>query len=393
MTNCSLCSLEVPTEDIAEHEFKVCEANTQKCWSCSLNFHPVKGETHDCIKYLQEFYKMKLKLKHQQIEYYEKEIQQKDVLKQAMEEVPLRKLFINNQLKEDMFFFDVVTSDWNAKKTTQENFIFNSNLGIAVVDAHTVFLLGGAEAHRPMGNAGANPNKGSKKVFKLKFPDMEIERMRDYWIERFAFGVTVVRGEIIIAGGSISDTKQTESVENYVMKHDMWSFLPSLLLARFNPSLCSFEKRFIYAIGGGFYDEITQRNDVTNLIERLDFEKRQSWERVKIRNGSILPDACQFASIQNNETQILILGGWIKNGSYSSNIFTLNFNHQNNSEGKLEKLRFNLQHGDRFFYNEIVQYKAQNTDVIFVLGREHVHKINLQKETSELIGEGYSKLF
>jgi hypothetical protein len=212
-------------------------------------------------------------------------MEKKDEDLKAMKRVPLKHLFINNQLREDMFFFDVVTSEWNARKTIQDNFVFNSNLGIAVVDAHTVFLLGGAEANNPAGNAGANPNKGSKKVYRLKFPDMEVERMRDYWIERFAFGVTVIRNQIVIAGGSISDTKQTESVENYVLKHDVWSFLPSLILARFNPSLCGFDDRYIYAIGGGFYDERSQRNDVTNMIERLDFENRTAWEKVKIKNA------------------------------------------------------------------------------------------------------------
>lgn len=164
---------------------------------------------------------MRLEIKEEQIKNYEKQIEDKNGVIERNKKIPLKNLFINNQLKDDLFFFDLINQEWSSIKA--ENFTFNSNLGIAVIDQSTIFLLGGAE-----GQTQGSPSKGSKSVYKLTFPDMKIKQMRDYCVERFAFGVTVIRDNIVIAGGSINDTKQTDSVEQYLLPHDVWCSLPHL---------------------------------------------------------------------------------------------------------------------------------------------------------------------
>ena len=110
---------------------------------------------------------MKLEIKDFQMCEIESQLEAKNEVIDRNKNIPLKNLFINNQLKDDLFFFDLINQEWSSLKA--DNFTFNSNLGIVVIDQNTIFLLGGAESQLQ-----ASPSKGSKSVYSLTFPEMKI---------------------------------------------------------------------------------------------------------------------------------------------------------------------------------------------------------------------------
>lgn len=99
-------------------------------------------------------------------------------------------------------------------------------------------------------------------------------------------------------------SKQSASCEVYDFEHDSWTKISSLNHGRYYCSACSFNKRFIYVIGG------INKNGIINTIEKYDsFIHESKWQVLNLV-GPYWEGRYFCGSHQFSENKILIFGGF-----------------------------------------------------------------------------------
>eukprot|EP00826_Nyctotherus_ovalis_P059897 TRINITY_DN8371_c0_g1_i10.p1 TRINITY_DN8371_c0_g1~~TRINITY_DN8371_c0_g1_i10.p1 ORF type:complete len:594 (-),score=162.21 TRINITY_DN8371_c0_g1_i10:75-1856(-) len=129
--------------------------------------------------------------------------------------------------------------------------------------------------------------------------DLNIGRY-NHAVEGFTFGW-------IYCCGGCAGREMLNSCEKYSIAKDKWMVIPNLQEAKQNISLCGFNQRALYCIGGGFIGHEL----LFSTIETLDIlDEDSGWQILNIgRNEEWKPLEC-VGSTQVDPYRIIIFGGW-----------------------------------------------------------------------------------
>jgi hypothetical protein len=160
-----------------------------------------------------------------------------------------------------------------------------------------IFLTGGGE-----------PGKATK--FCYEFVEERLVQKRDMLFERRAHTLTSVlvdgKKSQIFAIGSSLPNESMNKCEVYDVQQDNWTQIANLNTKRNFHTTIAFDNAALYVVAG------FNGGQRTNLIEKFDLKRRQSWEtlnlKIKENTNWICLEGCGLFQISNQH--ILIFGGF-----------------------------------------------------------------------------------
>ena len=127
------------------------------------------------------------------------------------------------------------------------------------------------------------------------------------------------------------------------METNTWSELPDISLPRQNCSLFYFNKQYLYAFGGAFWDESKKSFNFIESVERLNLgfgtvEGSDNWEEVKTycNPGNLIIRKSVMSCLSYTTKKILLVGGNISYNSYSDECLSFDFERNEFSLSKIK---------------------------------------------------------
>ena len=148
-------------------------------------------------------------------------------------------------------------------------------------------------------------------VYKLDMALKSMIQKTPMLMKKCIFSLCHSYSDIYSIGGYNNDSSILADCEKYSIHGNKWSKLPNMQTSRcLCASLC-FNNKDVYVIGG--YNS----SKITNVIEKLNISKAQTWEICKISNSM---DSVRYAqAIQTCDNEILVFG----DGCYNLRIGSL----------------------------------------------------------------------
>lgn len=170
-----------------------------------------------------------------------------------------------------------------------------------------VFLTGGVDSGP---NEPVRQQKALRNAYILNFQKRQLVPVAKMLIGRLEHSLAVLNDEIYAIGGYTDFSESTATCEKYSPKDDCWSQLPSLKTPCQDSSVCTFNNRYIYRIGGkAGFDTLLER------IDRFDTSTNK-WEDITLDLSTISPSSRAYfrilsmsASVQVSHDSILVFGG------------------------------------------------------------------------------------
>ncbi len=131
---------------------------------------------------------------------------------------------------------------------------------------------------------------------------------------------------VIVVSGS-----GTVKCEKFDMENNTWSELPDITITRQNATLFYYNKQYLYAFGGAYWDDSKKTFIYVESVERLDLgfgtvEGSDHWEQIitfKLGNVNLKKSVLSVLSYTAN--QILLVGGSISYNTYSDEVLLFDF--------------------------------------------------------------------
>jgi len=183
--------------------------------------------------------------------------------------------------------------------------------------------------------------------------------------KRMCFGVTT-DNNVIYAIGGYNHLKAISDCEKFIIRKNMWEFIPKLTKERSNTGVCLFNNKFLYCFGG-----YSNEGEDTS-IERIDVEEKGQWEMVIVEeNWSSRQNP---GVIQISKEQILIFGGKRENNTLTQSLI---FSPKTNSFEEVEQMK----NPDTFLGCKPLLFNGKLH--IFGCHENVVHTYNLKEEAWE----------
>lgn len=179
----------------------------------------------------------------------------------------------------------------------------------------------------------------------------------------------------------------TLKCEKYNMEDNTWQELPDISICRQNCTLFYYNKQYLYAFGGAYWNETNKGFVYIESVERLDLgfgsvEGASQWEQLqtyKFGEKTNLKKSV-MAVISYTPNKILLIGGSISYNTYSDETIIFDF----------EKNEFNLKEGlllpkKTCFPNKSFMYHGEKC---FQLDNDgHVYEFDLVKDKFRIVKE------
>lgn len=131
---------------------------------------------------------------------------------------------------------------------------------------------------------------------------------------------------VIVVSGS-----GTVKCEKFDMEINSWSELPDINVTRQNATLFYFNKQFLYAFGGAYWDDAKKSFVYVESVERIDLgfgsvEGANHWEQIityKVGNVNLKKSVLTVLSYSANH--ILLIGGSVNYNTYSDEVILYDF--------------------------------------------------------------------
>ena len=115
----------------------------------------------------------------------------------------------------------------------------------------------------------------------------------------------------IYAIGGCNETGDLSLCEAYDVAKNKWRKCPNLTEKKIWVSVCPFNDRYLYAFGGGSYQDNEKTSKAIEFYDTHDLLAKQ-WTKVTLVSGAELAKACIFSGImQIAPENILIFGGHV----------------------------------------------------------------------------------
>ena len=121
----------------------------------------------------------------------------------------------------------------------------------------------------------------------------------------------------------------TFKCESYDIMTDKWTEISEINYQRQNATLFVYNEMYLFAFGGLYYDEIANDFVFVETVERfeIDFDEKTKWEIVpamKTRNNVNISKSVMTA-VPIHPNKILLVGGMLKDQSYSDDVLLFDF--------------------------------------------------------------------
>lgn len=165
-----------------------------------------------------------------------------------------------------------------------------------------------------------------------------ITRLSDMLFGHSAHSIIFVPpNNVVVVSGS-----GTLKCEKYSLEENKWSELPDITVCRQNCTLYYYNKQYLYAFGGAYWDDSIKGFVYIESVERLDLgygsvEGAEKWEPIqtyKYGEGTSLKKSV-MAVISFSPNKIYLVGGSISYNTYTDEIIQFDF----------EKNEFSLKEG------------------------------------------------
>jgi len=115
--------------------------------------------------------------------------------------------------------------------------------------------------------------------------------------------------------------------EKFDMDNNEWVELPDTLQPRQNTTLFYFNKQYIYAFGGAYWDDKKKTFIYLDTVERLDLDDGYEWQLIKsIRRGENLNlKKSVYSVLSYDVNRVLLVGGSINYNTYSDEVMVFDF--------------------------------------------------------------------
>lgn len=123
----------------------------------------------------------------------------------------------------------------------------------------------------------------------------------------------------------------TLKCEKYSMEDNSWSELPDITVCRQNCSLFYYNKQYLYAFGGAYWDDSKKGFIYLESVERLSLgygsvAGAKSWEQIQTyKYGEVNLKKSVMAIISITSNKIYLVGGSISYNTYSDEIISFDF--------------------------------------------------------------------
>jgi hypothetical protein len=142
---------------------------------------------------------------------------------------------------------------------------------------------------------------------------------------------------VVVSGSGMRKT------EKYDMETNTWHELPEISIPRQNTTLYYYNRQYLYAFGGAYWDEKDKTFAYLSTVERLDLgfgsiEGGKDWEVIKtcsLSNNLNIRKSVMTA-ISYNSSKVLLIGGSVGNNLYSDECLLFSF--ERNEFSKKENL-------------------------------------------------------
>lgn len=185
---------------------------------------------------------------------------------------------------------------------------------------------------------------------------------------------------IVVSGSGIL------KCEKYDMENNSWSELPDISIPRQNCSLFYFNKQYLYAFGGAYWDENKKTFVYLESVERLNlgfgnFEGCKQWELVKTHMNNIVNIKKSVMTVLSYSTnKIFLVGGSIAYNLYSDECIQFDFEKNEFSLNENIKLPKSTCFPNKsFMYFNDKAYQFDNDG--------HVYEFNFKGDTFNMIKE------
>lgn len=133
----------------------------------------------------------------------------------------------------------------------------------------------------------------------------------------------------------------TLKCEKYSMEDNTWTEIPEINVCRQNCSLFYYNKQYLYAFGGAYWDDTAKSFVYIESVERLNLgygsvEGSKKWENIQTyKFGSVNLRKSVMAVLSFSSNKIYLVGGSINYNTYTDEIITFD----------LEKNEFRIKEG------------------------------------------------
>ena len=187
---------------------------------------------------------------------------------------------------------------------------------------------------------------------------------------------------IVVSGSGIL------KCEKYDMENNSWSELPDISMPRQNCTLFYFNKQYLYAFGGAFWDENKKAFVYLESVERLNLgfgtvEGSKQWEEVKtyLNNPNVVNIKKSVMTVLSyTANKVLLVGGSIAYNLYSDECVQFDF----------EKNEFSLKENIKLPKNTCFPNKSfmYYNDKAFQLDNDgHVYEFDFKNDKFNLLKE------
>jgi len=210
-----------------------------------------------------------------------------------------------------------------------------------------------------------------------------IKRLNDMIYGHSAHSIIYVPPHFIIVVSGSGILK----CEKFDMGNNSWSELPEISIPRQNCTLFYFNKQYLYAFGGAYWDENKKAFIYLESIERLNLgfgivESSKQWEEVKtfLNKPDVNIKKSVMSVLSYSANKILLVGGSIAYNLYSDECVQFDF----------EKNEFSLRENIRLPRNTCFPNKCfmYYNDKAYQLDNDgHVYEFDFKSDTFYLIKE------
>ena len=191
---------------------------------------------------------------------------------------------------------------------------------------------------------------------------------------------------VVVSGSGIRKT------EKYNMETNSWHELPEISIPRQNTTLYYYNKQYLYAFGGAYWDEKDKTFAYLSTVERLDMgfgsiEGAKEWEVIKTcsLSNNLNIRKSVMTVISYNASRVLLIGGSVGNNLYSDECLMFNF--EKNEFSKKENLVLPRK---TCFPHKFFMYCGNNK--CYQLDNDgHVYAFDINLEKFHFIKENISK--
>jgi hypothetical protein len=236
---------------------------------------------------------------------------------------PWNRKFLINLIEgtKKIWLFDVRKTKSEVKEFENLKFKLNMMMSIEYDDSDLIFITGGKNQSFSLNLTGifhteSNDSSPYSNLFMIiRWSNKTIEVQGQMPRKRAMHSSVFFDNKLYVIGGAMNEgsSGKLKECECYNLIDKRWELMPSMNQPRCNPTICIYNKQYLYAFRGGSNVSETHSNSNSFLdtIEYLDITHiTQGWNLIRVEDPGMSWISCTYSiATVLNENKILICGG------------------------------------------------------------------------------------